>query len=61
MGQWHRTFDTYSDAERPHLTSAKVVGSSFLGMLGCAFWTAFLVIVSYALLRLALYIRSLSL
>lgn len=58
MGQQYRTFDSYTDAERPHLTSIKVVRSSLWGTLGCGFWVIMLIVLFVALAKLALYIQN---
>jgi hypothetical protein len=52
-GRQNRPLNTYSDAEQPNLTAAGIVRDSWLGVLGCIFWTLVLIAVCYLLLFFA--------
>ena len=59
-GQQHRTLNTYSDAEQPSLTAAKIVKGSWLGALSCIFWLFVLIAVIYGLWLVGSAIREFS-
>ena len=60
MGQQNRTFNTFSDADQPNLTSSKVVAESQMGTIGCVVWTLVLFGAAYFLYYLAEDIRNFS-
>jgi hypothetical protein len=52
----YRTLDTWSDAQQPHLTPAKIVNRSVLSTLGCAFWLVMFFFAAYGLYYLYFYL-----
>lgn len=56
MGQKNRHLDSFPDSMQPTTTPAQVVRGSQLATLGFIFWFVVLVIVSIAILRIAVLI-----